>query len=203
MLKEDNYSKLVQIIKITLPSVALIMLSALFLLPDSRTKIQAFDSIDQSLLKIVKKAGINKPAFRGTLASGSNLELYADEITPKDSKNNIIEILKIKARLELNPTIGATAYANKGIINIEKQMAEMIGSVSVKGFNDIKVEASDLIVFYDKSIAKTDKPVFMNGKFGLIHAGAAEFYDKSYKSDIGYVLSFSNGVRMLYNLGNN
>ena len=42
----------------------------------------------------------------------------------------------------------------------------------------------------------------MNGKFGLIHAGAAEFYDKSYKSDIGYVLSFSNGVRMLYNLGN-
>ena len=85
MLKEDNYSKLVQIIKITLPSVALIMLSALFLLPDSRTKIQAFDSIDQSLLKIVKKAGINKPAFRGTLASGSNLELYADEITPKDS----------------------------------------------------------------------------------------------------------------------
>ena len=118
MLKEDNYSKLVQIIKITLPSVALIMLSALFLLPDSRTKIQAFDSIDQSLLKIVKKAGINKPAFRGTLASGSNLELYADEITPKDSKNNIIEILKIKARLELNPKIGATAYANKGIINI-------------------------------------------------------------------------------------
>ena len=82
-------------------------------------------------------------------------------------------------------------------------MAEMIGSVSVKGFNDIEVEASDLIVFYDKSIAKTDKPVFMNGKFGLIRAGSAEFYDNSYKSDIGYVLSFSNGVRMLYNLGNN
>ena len=82
-------------------------------------------------------------------------------------------------------------------------MAEMIGSVSLKGFNDIKVEASDLTIYYDKSIAKTDKPVFMNGKFGLIQAGNAKFYDRSYKSDIGYVLSFGNGVRMLYNLGNN
>ena len=203
MLQKDNYSRRIQIIKITLPSIALIILSALFLLPDSRTKIQAFERIDNSLLMIVEKAGIDKPSFRGTLASGSNLELYADEITPKDSKNNLIEILKIKARLELSPSIGATAYAEKGIINIKNQMAEMIGPVSLKGFNDIKVEASDLTIYYDKSIAKTDKPVFMNGKFGLIQAGNAKFYDRSFKSDIGYVLSFGNGVRMLYNLGNN
>jgi hypothetical protein len=201
MFKEDNYSRLIKITKITLPGIALIILSVLFLLPDKRTTIQAFDNIDKSLLKIVQKAGIDKPSFRGTLASGSNLELYANEIVPKDKKNNIIEINEITARLELDPNVGATAYATKGVINIEQQTAEMVGKVNVKGFNDITVEASDLKVFYDKAIAKTHKPVLMLGNFGMIRAGAAEFSDQSQKSDIGYVLLFSDGVKMLYNMG--
>ena len=202
MFQEDNYSRLIKITKITLPSIALIILSVLFLLPDKRTTIQAFDNIDKSLLKIVQKAGIDKPSFRGTLASGSNLELYANEIVPKDKKNNVIEINEITARLELDPKVGATAYATKGVINIEQQTAEMVGKVNVEGFNDITVEASDLKVFYDKAIAKTHQPVLMLGNFGMIRAGAAEFSDKSKKSEIGYVLLFSDGVKMLYNMGN-
>ena len=202
MFQEDNYSRLIKITKITLPSIALIILSVLFLLPDKRTTIQAFDNIDKSLLKIVQKAGIDKPSFRGTLASGSNLELYANEIVPKDKKNNVIEINEITARLELDPKVGATAYATKGVINIEQQTAEMVGKVKVEGFNDITVEASDLKVFYDKAIAKTNQPVLMLGNFGMIRAGAAEFSDKSKKSEIGYVLLFSDGVKMLYNMGN-
>ena len=202
MLQEDNYSRLIKITKITLPGIALIILSVLFLLPDKRTTIQAFDNIDKSLLKIVQKAGIDKPSFRGTLASGSNLELYANEIVPKDKNNNLIEINEITARLELDPKIVATAYAKKGVINIEKQTAEMVGKVNVEGFNDITVEASDLKVFYDKAIAKTHQPVLMLGNFGMIRAGAAEFSDQSQKSDIGYVLLFSDGVKMLYNMGN-
>lgn len=202
MFQEDNYSRLIKITKITLPGIALIILSVLFLLPDKRTTIQAFDNIDKSLLKIVQKAGIDKPSFRGTLASGSNLELYANEIVPKDKKNNVIEINKITARLELDPKVGATAYATKGLINIEQQTAEMVGKVNVEGFNDITVEASDLKVFYDKAIAKTHQPVLMLGNFGMIRAGAAEFSDKSKKSEIGYVLLFSDGVKMLYNMGN-
>ena len=154
MFQEDNYSRLIKITKITLPGIALIILSVLFLLPDKRTTIQAFDNIDKSLLKIVQKAGIDKPSFRGTLASGSNLELYANEIVPKDKKNNVIEINEITARLELDPKVGATAYATKGLINIEQQTAEMVGKVNVEAFNDITVEASDLKVFYDKAIAK-------------------------------------------------
>ena len=201
MFKEDSYSRLIKITKITLPGIALIILSVLFLLPDKRTTIQAFDNIDKSLLKIVQKAGIDKPSFRGTLASGSNLELYANEIVPKDKKNNIIEINEITARLELDPNVGATAYAKKGVINIEQQTADMVGKVNVKGFNDITVEASDLKVFYDKAIAKTHKPILMLGNFGMIRAGAAEFSDQSQKSDIGYVLLFSDGVKMLYNMG--
>ena len=203
MFQEDNYSRLIKITKITLPGIALIILSVLFLLPDKRTTIQAFDNIDKSLLKIVQKAGIDKPSFRGTLASGSNLELYANEIVPKDKKNNVIEINKITARLELDPKVGATAYATKGLINIEQQTAEMVGKVNVEGFNDITVEASNLKVFYDKAIAKTHQPVLMLGNFGMIRAGAAEFSDKSKKSEIGYVLLFSDGVKMLYNMGKN
>ena len=202
MFQEDNYSRLIKITKITLPGIALIILSVLFLLPDKRTTIQAFDNIDKSLLKIVQKAGIDKPSFRGTLASGSNLELYASEIVPKDKKNNVIEINEITARLELDPKVGATAYATKGLINIKQQTAEMVGKVNVEGFNDITVEASDLKVFYDKAIAKTHQPVLMLGNFGMIRAGAAEFSDKSKKSEIGYVLLFSDGVKMLYNMGN-
>ena len=201
MLKDDKYSTLVAIFKVMLPCLALIILSALFLLPDNRTKIQALNTIDTSTLNIVKKAGVNKPSFRGTLASGSNLELYATEIIPKNNDKNIIEINEISARLELNRNNWATASAKKGVVNISEQTAEMVGKVSVKSSNGVLIETSDLKVFYAKSLVKTEGEVFMKGPFGTITAGSAEFYDMNQNSSIGYVLLFNKGVKMQYNFG--
>ena len=201
MLKDDKYSTLVAIFKVLLPSLALIILSTLFLLPDNRTKIQALNTIDKSTLDIVKKAGVNKPSFRGTLASGSNLELYATEIIPKNNDKNIIEINEISARLELNKNNWATASAKKGVVNISEQTAEMVGKVSVKSSNGVLIETSDLKVFYAKSLVKTEGAVFMKGPFGTIKAGSAEFYDMNQNSGIGYVLLFNKGVKMQYNFG--
>jgi lipopolysaccharide export system protein LptC len=184
-----------------LPCLALIILSALFLLPDNRTKIQALNTIDKSTLNIVKKAGVNKPSFRGTLASGSNLELYATEIMTKNNDKNIIEINEISARLELNRNNWATASAKKGVVNISEQTAEMVGKVSVKSSNGVLIETSDLKVFYAKSLVKTEGAVFMKGPFGTIKAGSAEFYDMNQNSGIGYVLLFNKGVKMQYNFG--
>ena len=201
MLKDDKYSTLVAIFKVMLPCLALIILSALFLLPDNRTKIQALNTIDKSTLNIVKKAGVNKPSFRGTLASGSNLELYATEIITKNNDKNIIEINEISARLELNRNNWATASAKKGVVNISEQTAEMVGKVSVKSSNGVLIETSDLKVFYAKSLVKTEGAVFMKGPFGTITAGSAEFYDMNQNSGIGYVLLFNKGVKMQYNFG--
>jgi len=201
MLKDDKYSTLVAIFKVMLPCLALIILSALFLLPDNRTKIQALNTIDKSTLNIVKKAGVNKPSFRGTLASGSNLELYATEIMTKNNDKNIIEINEISARLELNRNNWATASAKKGVVNISEQTAEMVGKVSVKSSNGVLIETSDLKVFYAKSLVKTEGAVFMKGPFGTIKAGSAEFYDMNQNSGIGYVLLFNKGVKMQYNFG--
>ena len=201
MLKDDKYSTLVAIFKVMLPCLALIILSALFLLPDNRTKIQALNTIDKSTLNIVKKAGVNKPSFRGTLASGSNLELYATEIITKNNDKNIIEINEISARLELNRDNWATASAKKGVVNISEQTAEMVGKVSVKSSNGVLIETSDLKVFYAKSLVKTEGAVFMKGPFGTIKAGSAEFYDMNQNSGTGYVLLFNKGVKMQYHFG--
>jgi lipopolysaccharide export system protein LptC len=201
MLKADKYSTLVAIFKVMLPCLALIILSALFLLPDNRTKIQALNTIDNSTLNIVKNSGVNKPSFKGTLASGSNLELYATEIMTKNNDKNIIEINEISARLELNRNNWAIASAKKGVVNISEQTAEMVGKVSVKGSNGVLIETSDLKVFYAKSLVKTEGAVFMKGPFGTIKAGSAEFYDMNQNSGIGYVLLFNKGVKMQYNLG--
>ena len=201
MLKNDKYSTLVAIFKVMLPCLALIILSSLFLLPDTRTKIQALNTIDKSTLNIVKNSGIKKLSVKGTLASGSNLELYATEIMTKNNDKNIVEINEISARLELNRNNWATASAKKGIVNISEQTTEMVGKVSVKGSNDVLIETSDLKVFYAKSLVKTEGAVFMKGPFGTIKAGSAEFYDMNENSGIGYVLLFNKGVKMQYNWG--
>ena len=201
MLKNDKYSTLVAIFKVMLPCLALIILSSLFLLPDTRTKIQALNTIDKSTLNIVKNSGIKKLSVKGTLASGSNLELYATEIMTKNNDKNIVEINEISARLELNRNNWATASAKKGIVNISEQTTEMVGKVSVKGSNGVLIETSDLKVFYAKSLVKTEGAVFMKGPFGTIKAGSAEFYDMNENSGIGYVLLFNKGVKMQYNWG--
>ena len=134
MLNIDSYSKMITILKILLPSIALLILTFLFFLPDHRTKLQAVNKIDKSILQVVNKAGINQPSFRGTLASGSNLELYAKSVLPKNKDKSIIEVDEITARLEIDKKSWATAFANKGLINTTEKTAEMVGSVKVRGF---------------------------------------------------------------------
>ena len=203
MLNDDSHSKTITILKILLPSIALLILSFLFLLPDHRTKLQAANKIDKSILRVINKAGINQPSFRGTLASGSNLELYAKSVLPKNKDKSIIEVDEITARLEIDKKSWATAFANKGLINTTEKTAEMVGSVKVKGFKKIQIDASDLKIFYLRALVKTKKPVSIKGKFGMISAGSAEFYDMNQKSGEGYVLLFDKGVKMFYKLEEN
>ena len=203
MLNDDSHSKTITILKILLPSIALLILSFLFLLPDHRTKLQAVNKIDKSILQVINKAGINQPSFRGTLASGSNLELYAKSVLPTNKDKSIIEVNEITARLEIDKKSWATAFANKGLVNTTEKTAEMVGSVQIKGFEKIQIEASDLKIFYQYALAKTKKPVFMKGKFGMIQAGSAEFYDMNQKSGEGYVLLFDKGVKMFYEIEEN
>ena len=200
MLNDDSYSKMITILKILLPSIALLILSFLFFLPDHRTKLQAVNKIDKSILQVINKAGINQPSLRGTLASGSNLELYAKSVLPKNKDKSIIEVDETTARLEIDKKSWATAFANKGLINTTEKTAEMVGSVKVKGFKKIQIDASDLKIFYLRALVKTKKPVSIKGKFGMISAGSAEFYDMNQKSGEGYVLLFNKGVKMFYEL---
>ncbi|MBL6855595.1 MAG: LPS export ABC transporter periplasmic protein LptC [Rhodobacteraceae bacterium] len=203
MLNINSYSKMITILKILLPSIALLILSFLFFLPDHRTKLQAVNKIDKSILQVINKAGINQPSLRGTLASGSNLELYAKSVLPKNKDKSIIEVDEITARLEIDKKSWATAFANKGLINTTEKTAEMVGSVKIRGFKKIQIDASDLKIFYQRALVTTKKPVSMRGKFGMISAGSAEFYDMNQKLGEGYVLLFDKGVKMVYKLEEN
>ena len=203
MLNYDPYSRMITILKILLPSIALLILSFLFFLPDHRTKLQAVNKIDKSILQVIDKAGISQPSFRGTLASGSNLELYAKSVLTKNKDKSIIELDEITARLEIDKKSWATAFANKGLINTTEKTAEMVGSVKVRGFKKIQIDASDLKIFYQRALVTTKKPISMRGKFGMISAGSAEFYDMNQKLGEGYVLLFDKGVKMVYKLEEN
>ena len=175
----------------------------MFFLPDHRTKLQAINKIDKSILQVINKAGINQPSFRGTLASGSNLELYSKSVLPKNKDKSIIEVDEITARLEIDKKSWATAFANKGLINTTEKTAEMVGSVKVRGFKKIQIDASDLKIFYQRALVTTKKPISMRGKFGMISAGSAEFHDMNQKLGEGYVLLFDKGVKMVYKLEEN
>ena len=122
---------------------------------------------------------------------------------PKNKDKSIIELDEITARLEIDKKSWATAFANKGLINTTEKTAEMVGSVKVRGFKKIQIDASDLKIFYQRALVRTKKPVSMKGKFGMISAGSAEFYDMNQKSGEGYVLLFDKGVKMIYKLEEN
>ena len=117
----------------------------------------------------------------------------------KYSNKNKIFFLNVEFKVVKNGT-----SPNRYIwLHGDEKTAEMVGSVEVKGFEDILVEASDLKIFYEKALVKTRKPVFLKGGFGIIEAGSAEFYDMNQKSGKGYVLLFDKGVKMLYGLEGN
>ena len=183
------YLKLVLII-LGLLAIALIFSSAKKL--ELSSEIPFANEIDFTTLD----DGLTKPLFSSITKSGDEIQIAAKQIISTNTKDTALVRF---GNLEVFPEDGSKIILSSDIAVFKKKDNNLTFSENVilKSGNDIRVTAPKISTALDRLFIKANGPV--NGFFSTsnIEAGQLEIFRENISN--GIVISFTKGVKMVYN----
>ena len=185
------YLKLVLII-LGLLAIALIFSSAKKL--ELSSEIPFANEIDFTTLD----DGLTKPLYSSTTNSGDEIQIAAKQIISTNTKDTALVRF---GNLQVFPENGSRIILSSDIAVFKKKDNNLTFSENVilKSGNDIRVTAPKISTALDRLFIRANGPV--NGFFSNsnIKAGQLEIYRENISN--GIVISFTKGVKMVYNEG--
>ena len=183
------YLKLVLII-LGLLAIALIFSSAKKL--ELSSEIPFANEIDFTTLD----DGLTKPLFSSITKSGDEIQIAAKQIISTNTKDTAFVRF---GNLEVFPGNGSRIILSSDIAVFKKKDNNLTFSENVilKSGNDIRVTAPKISTALDRLFIRANGPV--NGFFSNsnIEAGQLEIFRENISN--GIVISFTKGVKMVYN----
>ena len=190
-----SYSNTVFYLKLTLVFLGLFALLLIFLSVkklDPSTEIPFAKDIDFATLD----DGLTKPIYSSMTNSGDELRISADQVISTEEKDTALiksAILRIFSESGSNLFLSSdTALLNKG-----KKSLIFSQNVILKTADNMKITTPKIFTALDQTLIKADGPV--RGSFGNsdIEAGKLDIFRENKSSNL--VISFTKGVKMLYN----
>ena len=196
-LLQLNYSNTVFYLKLVLIilgflAIALIFSSAKKL--ELSSEIPFANEVDFTTLD----DGLTKPLFSSITKSGDEIQIAAKQIISTNTKDTALVRF---GNLKVFPENGSRIILSSDIAVFKKKDNNLTFSENVilKSGNDIRVTASKISTALDKLFIRANGPV--NGFFSNsnIEAGQLEIFRENISN--GIVISFTKGVKMVYNEG--
>lgn len=196
-LLQLNYSNTVFYLKLVLIilgflAIALIFSSAKKL--ELSSEIPFANEIDFTTLD----DGLTKPLFSSITKSGDEIQIAAKQIISTNTKDTALVRF---GNLKVFPENGSRIILSSDIAVFKKKDNNLTFSENVilKSGNDIRFTASKIFTALDKLFIRANGPV--NGFFSNsnIEAGQLEIFRENISN--GIVISFTKGVKMVYNEG--
>ena len=196
-LLQLNYSNTVFYLKLVLIilgflAIALIFSSAKKL--ELSSEIPFANEVDFTTLD----DGLTKPLFSSITKSGDEIQIAAKQIISTNTKDTALVRF---GNLKVFPENGSRIILSSDIAVYKKKDNNLTFSENVilKSGNDIRVTASKISTALDKLFIRANGPV--NGFFSNsnIEAGQLEIFRENISN--GIVISFTKGVKMVYNEG--
>ena len=196
-LLQLNYSNTVFYLKLVLIilgflAIALIFSSAKKL--ELSSEIPFANEIDFTTLD----DGLTKPLFSSITKSGDEIQIAAKQIISTNTKDTALVRF---GNLQVFPENGSRIILSSDIAVFKKKDNNLTFSENVilKSGNDIRFTASKISTALDKLFIRANGPV--NGFFSNsnIEAGQLEIFRENISN--GIVISFTKGVKMVYNEG--
>jgi lipopolysaccharide export system protein LptC len=192
----DLYSRVVAVLKVGLPLVALALLSALFL-------IQTEDRIGGGL---VFSAGdldalgsglrVSNPTFTGTTRDGDRFRFTAEEVIPDAAPPTRAGITGLAGRLDFRDGGAVELVADAGDLDIEAQELVLTGEVRIETSDGYRMFTDRVELAFQAGVLTTEAPTRTEGPLGEIESGSLRIVPVEAGEDARF--SFGNGVRLVY-----
>ena len=192
-----SYSNTVLYLKLTLVFLGLFALVMIFLSAkklDPSTEIPFAKDIDFATLD----DGLTKPIYSSMTNSGDEVRISAEQIISTEKKD--IALIK-SAILRIFSVSGSDLFLSSDTALLDKGKKNLIFSKNVilQTNDKMEITAPKIFTALDKTLIQADGPI--KGIFGNsnIEAGKLDIIKENASSNL--VISFTKGVKMVYNPG--
>lgn len=191
--RDNLHSRLVTILKVVLPLIALALLSTLFLF--SR-KINPEDAIPYAQVDVedrLRDPKMTDAGFAGMTQDGASISMTAAEAKPTADGGALRLVV---GSLETPDGIKTELAASGVSLDAAKKIIELTGGAELRTSNGYVVQAQGLGVATDKTNVESRGSVSAQGPVGQLTAGHMQLTQDGVAGP--YLLVFNSGVRLLY-----
>lgn len=194
MARGDLYSKAVNWVKVTLPLIALALLSSLFLLSGTPDPEAALPYAEVDIEQITREQRVTAPRFAGVLDEGREIILLAEAVAADTGQIDRIRAQTIDGRIDIDATEVMTLRATLGEFDMAAQLASLNDGVLVETTQGYRMESDSVIMALDEIRLTVPTPVHVTGPGLDLTADAMEIEEVNGAP----ILRFTGSVRMLY-----
>lgn len=196
----DLRSRIVTILKVGLPLVAVGMLAALFL-------IQTDDSLgggevifnEADLEALGSGLRVTNPTLTGTTAGNDRFRFTADLVVPDTAPPKFATITTLSGEMLLLRGLTLDLDAPEAVLDLETQHMALSGNVSVLTSDGYRLRSETMSLDLAAGVLEADSNVRTDGPLGTIDSGTLRIAPSNAdRSNTAQLISFGGGVRVTY-----
>ena len=193
--RDNVHSRLVSVLKVVLPLLALSIMSTLFLLSHRINPEDAIPYASVDVADRLREPRMTGATYSGMTEDGSSISFSASEARPETGGN--AKLSGVTGTLQ-SPDGSKTQLAALAIqINQATNTAILIKDVEVTTSTGYVMQMPELTIALDRTAAHSDGPITAQAPMGQLVAWAMELTRIEGNGDT-YLLVFNERVRLLY-----
>ncbi len=196
----DLRSRLVSILKVGLPLVALGLISALFLIQGDEGGNQGEVLFSQGDIEALGNGlRVSNPTLTGTTQTSDRFRFTADLVIPDAAPPTRAEVTGLQGRMEFANGPIVDVKAPNAELELKTQRMTLSGLVRIVTSSGYRMHANKMLLDLSLGELEASESVETTGPLGRITSGTLRIEPEGKsQTNTAHLISFGNGVRLLY-----
>ena len=191
----DRYSRMIALLKVLLPLMALALLSTLFLLSRNIDPMASIPFAEAEVNERMRDQQITGPFFSGSTEQGDQISFSARKIGVADG-NGRVTANDISAQIDLSSGARLVFFADLGEVDIANDTSILSGKVLITTSTGYKINSERLVSAMTSLNMESPDKIIAEGPLGTFSAGSMRltFSEKTKFTQ----MIFTNAVKLIY-----
>lgn len=192
-----RHSRVVGILKIVLPLIALVLLSMVFLLAETIDPSQAIRNAPVDVEDLARDPRLSGARFAGVTEDGAALTIHADTVRSDPSGAMRLNVSGLTLDIQGAANEAFRVLAAEGVVDRGAGRYSMQGGLQIEATPGYRLQGDSLSGLLDNTFVEVPGSLSGQAPAGLIEAGNMVLRTNSGEEQ-GYSLVFGGGVRLIY-----
>ena len=191
----DWYSRMIALLKVLLPLMALALLSTLCLLSRSADPMASIHFAEAEVNDRIRDQQITGPFFSGSTEQGDQISFSAGAIGVADG-NGRVTANDVSAQIDLSSGARLVFFADLGEVDIANDTSVLSGKVLITTSTGYKINSERLVSAMTSLNMESPDKIIAEGPLGTFSAGSMRL-TLSEKTKFTQMV-FTNAVKLIY-----